>query len=67
MRARTDHTTVQKTHRHPIHPFVRCVATTSPHAGYASCIAPVVAVIAEGNTFEIEDFDTLKNRRFFTH
>ena len=30
-------------------PCVRCVATESPHAGLACCIAPVVAVVALTN------------------
>ena len=60
-------------------PCVRCMATTSPHAGLASCIAPVVAPIAPANyllysiirtkvdTFETERFDTFKKRSFLTH
>ena len=31
-------------------PCVRCVATESPHAGFASCIAPVVAVVAPADS-----------------
>ena len=64
--------------KYTVYPCVRCVATTSPHAGLASCIAPVVAFVAPANrllyikfdrrsTHSTRSVDTLKNRRFFTH
>jgi hypothetical protein len=43
--------------KYNVRPCVRCVATKSPHAGLASCIAPVVAVVAPANDLLFKQFD----------
>ena len=65
--------------KYTVSPCVRCVATTSPHAGLAPAalrpsllsLRPQTACCInhspEGRTFETERFDTLKIRRIFTH